>query len=115
MSNTLLLTFCLVVILLTGYFTVTLNSNTEGVSKTEKETAVNQAKFLYAQKKIRGEDFSNGPCLSNALMPNWVVDIVHSPREDIDNLEENQCPAILEGRANHLVELDIDGNLIKVQ
>lgn len=85
-----------------------------GVSK-EIDTAINQAQNLYRFRKSLNEDFSKGPCLSNDLIPGWVADIVHSPRQPIDDLKENQCSAYLEGRADHFVELDLDGNLIRAK
>lgn len=85
-----------------------------GVSYDE-DTAVNQAQFLYSQRNINGVDFSSGPCLSNAVIPGWVVDIAHSPRLPIDDLPENQCSAFKEGRAKHFVELDPEGNVIRVK
>lgn len=111
-----LLIIALVVIILTGLTTVFLNSvGPKATSKSEIDTAVNQAKHVYRQRKEMGEDFSNGPCLSDALMPGWVVDIAHSPRLPIDDLPQNQCPSYREGRAQHFVELDLDGNLIRVR
>jgi len=79
----------------------------------DADTAVNQAKHLYKQAKDQGVDFSKGPCLSNAVIPGWVVDIVHNPRETVDDLSENQCSAYIEGNADHFVELDLNGNLVK--
>lgn len=90
-------------------------TNPAPVKKSQIDTAVNQAKLLYNSEKQRGRDFSNGPCLSNALMPGWVVDIAHNPRQEIDNLVENQCAAFVEGSAQHFVELDINGNLIRAK
>ena len=114
MPKNQLFVLALVIILLTGYLTLAINSNVpKSLSKTEIETAVNQAKFLYKLNKETNEDLSLGPCLSNDLLPNWVVDIVHSPRTAIDDLPENQCPSIIEGRAKHFVELDLEGNLIR--
>lgn len=94
---------------------VTLSLNASDVSKADIDTAVNQAKYLYKMEKVKGRDFSSGPCLSNALMPDWVAEIAHNPRENIDELEANQCPAYIEGRAHHFVELDLEGNLIKAR
>lgn len=91
------------------------SGSTPPVPKSEEETAINQAKYLYDQRKKAGEDFSSGPCLSNALLPGWVLDLVHSPREKIDDSPENQCPAYLEGGAVHFVELDLEGNLIRAK
>lgn len=79
------------------------------------DTAVNQAQYLYGIRKEKGQDFTNGPCLTNALMPGWVVDIVHNPRKEIDNYPENQCSGYLEGQAEHVVELDMEGDLINAK
>lgn len=116
MPKIILFTLSLLAILLTAFFTLLFNENSyQSVPKSEIDTAINQAQLIYRQKKLAGEDFTSGPCLSNDLLPGWVVDIVHSPRIEIDNLVENQCPAYLEGRARHFVEFDPDGNLIRAQ
>lgn len=116
MSKRNLFFLVLVVILATACLTLILNSGQpKTVSKSELEVATNQAKYFYQQRLERGEDFSSGPCLSDALMPGWVVDIVHQPRQAIDDLPENQCPSFIEGRAKHFVELDTLGNLVRIQ
>ena len=62
-------------------------------------------------------DLSTGPCLSdedvNWMVEDWVCDVAHSPREDVDNLPENQCQAYKEGKAHHFVEVDPDCELIR--
>lgn len=83
-----------------------------GISE-EADQAVNQAVKVYDQKKSLGEDFTNGPCLTNDLLPGWVVDIAHNPRLPVDDLAQNQCQAFNEGRATHFVELDLDGKVIR--
>lgn len=116
MPKLTLLIIVLIVIILTSFATLVFRSDTQTVTpRGEIDSAVNQAKHVYRQTKLLGGDFSNGPCLSNALMPGWVADIVHSPRLPIDDLPENQCSAYLEGRAKHFVELDVDGNLIRAK
>lgn len=115
MPKPLLLAAVLFTIILTAILTLIFSSNTQTTPKEEIETAINQAKFLYHQRKESSEDFSKGPCLSNALMPGWVVDIAHRPRLPIDDLPENQCAAYREGRAAHFVELDTEGNLIRAK
>lgn len=116
MSKKLLLLLSLTVILLTAYLTLAINAPLEQfVSKREVDTAINQAMLLYRSKIATGEDLSNGPCLSDALMPNWVVDIAHNPRLAIDDLPENQCPSFREGRSDHFVELDLGGSLIRAE
>lgn len=103
----------LATILITVYITLAVNSSLpKALPKNEIETAVNQAKHLYSLRVKSGQDLSLGPCLSDALMPGWVVDIVHKPRVALDDLAENQCPSYIEGRSLHLVELDIEGNLV---
>lgn len=111
------LLFCigLVTILLTVYLTLVINSDSSKPTKTEVDTVINQARYLYRQEKEKGRNFSDGPCLSNALMPNWVVDIAHNPRLPIDDLPQNQCPGFREGKARHFVELDPEGNLIRAK
>ena len=41
------------------------------------------------------KNLSNGHCLSdnnsNWKIDNWVCDVAHSPRQDVDNQRENQC------------------------
>ncbi len=116
MPKSLLVLLTLTVIALTAIATLILNSGApKEISKSEIEIAVNQAKHTYDQKKLLGEDFSKGPCLSNALLPGWVLDIAHSPRQSLDDSPDNQCPAYLEGRAKHFVELDPEGNLIRAR
>lgn len=116
MPKNLLLILALTTIVLTAYLTLVINAPlSKSVSKVEVETAINQARHLYQQEKEKGRDFSTGPCLSNALMPNWVVDTAHNPRLPLDDKVENQCPAYFEGRSKHFVELDPDGNLIRAQ
>ena len=83
--------------------------------KADKDLAIAQAKELWRAKFIMGEDLSNGPCLSNKVVPDWVADIAHNPRQAIDDLPENQCSAYRDGTARHFVELDPEGNLIKAQ
>ena len=116
MPKLFLLTLTLSVILVVAILTILTSSKVSNEpKKAEVDTAVNQAQFIFRQRKIAGEDFSQGPCLSNALMPDWVLDIAHNPRQSIDDSPQNQCPAFLEGRAKHFVELDTEGNLVRAR
>ena len=106
----------LVLVIIVTFLTLLANGSLiDKPQKFGKGTAVNQAKHLYSLRKNEGMDFSKGPCLSDALMPGWVVDIAHSPRQSVDDLAENQCPAYREGNAKHFVELDVNGELIRVK
>lgn len=81
----------------------------------EKNIVIQKAIKLYQERKLEGVDFSDGPCLSQDIYPNWVVDIAHFPRKAIDDKEENQCQAFLEGRARHFIELDPEGKFIRAK
>lgn len=82
---------------------------------TTRDDAIRKARDLYEQKKREGMDFTNSPCLSEEIVPDWCVDVAHRPRQPVDNLPENQCRSYREGRVHHFVELDPDGNLIRAK
>lgn len=111
----MLFLICLAVILATALMTVLIHGGFTSTPKSEIDKAVNQARALYLQRKQSGDNFLNGPCLSNAILPNWVADLVHNPRIPADDQPQNQCPAFLEGSASHFVELDLEGNLIRAK
>jgi hypothetical protein len=83
-------------------------------ARATKEQAVKLAQEAYQQALARGESLSQGPCLG-VIMPGWVVDIAHKPRQTIDDRPENQCAAYRMGEAGHFVELDPQGNVIRVR
>ncbi len=63
-------------------------------------------------------DLSNGPCISDIYSDlwhhnDWVCDVAHYPRQNIDNLPENQCQQYRQGKAHHFVEVDENCNLIR--
>ena len=82
-------------------------------TKSDREIAIENCKRICENKLSAKEDISNGPCLSNNVTVDWVCDVAHSPREEIDNLPENQCSAYRAGEAHHFVELDPNCNLIR--
>lgn len=84
------------------------------VQKSDQDFALEKAQQIYQQKLAEGVDMTKGPCLTNELMPDWVLDIAHSPRQTVDNQPENQCSAFGEGKAHHFIELSEDGSLIKI-
>jgi len=87
----------------------------EAKERVSKEAAVAAAKSVYVAQEAQGVDFSNGPCLSDSLLPDWVADIAHDPRIAIDDDPRYQCAAYREGRAHHFVELDTEGKLIRAE
>jgi hypothetical protein len=82
-------------------------------NQTEKDRATAACIELCQSSLSNGQDLTNGPCLSNEIISNWVCDVAHSPREAVDNLAENQCSAYREGLAKHFVEINIDCSFIK--
>jgi len=58
-------------------------------------------------------DFSNGPCINDNIIADWVCDVVHEPRQPIDDVPANQCPSF--GIAtHHFVEVNENCRIIRV-
>lgn len=72
------------------------------------------AQALYQEANSANKNLAYGPCLG-LIGEDWVVDIAHDPRLEIDNDSANQCPEFFNGTATHFIELDPDGNLIRIQ
>ena len=85
-----------------------------GADDAEEEAAIAAARAAYVKAKAEGEDLSSGPCLGT-ILPNWVADVAHDPRQDVDDRPEDQCEAYRSGEAEHFVELDPDGNVIRAE
>ena len=87
------------------------------VSEEEQDRAIGLAKQAYEEAVAEGEDLDVGPCIAEELpgMPDWVADIAHDPRVDIDDKPENQCQRYREGEASHFVELTPEGELIRAE
>jgi hypothetical protein len=85
-----------------------------GVNGTH-DRAVNTSRTLLEQQKKLKVDLSDRPCITNALMKGWVADLVHVPRVPEDDLPENQCMAFVEDKSIHFVELDLEGNVVRVK
>jgi hypothetical protein len=81
----------------------------------EKEIAKEKCINACRQAMINGKDLSNGPCLLDPIpeVRDWVCDVAHWPRQDVDNLAENQCSSFREGKAKHFVEVDPACNFIR--
>lgn len=77
------------------------------------QSLIIKAENLFQEKKNEGVDFENGPCLSEDIAPDWVVDIAHNPRTKIDDDPQNQCQNFRSGKAHHFIELDTNGALIR--
>jgi hypothetical protein len=89
----------------------------DDVSDDERSRAVAAATLAYEQAITRGDDLAKGPCIAEELpdLADWVADVAHDPREDVDDDPENQCERYREGEASHFVELDPEGELIRAE
>lgn len=112
----LLIFILLPVVAACGAKTKTVNEKVDDATfKLSRDIAIAQAIDVYKIRKAQGDNFSDGPCLSNNLIEDWVLDIAHNPRQDVDNEPANQCEAYRNGQAHHFVELDLEGNLIRAE
>ena len=82
-----------------------------GGAEADDET-IALARFAFHRAEERGVDMSRGPCLG-VIKPDWVADVAHDPRQDVDDDPANQCPQYRSGEADHFVELDPDGEFIR--
>jgi hypothetical protein len=85
-----------------------------GAEDGERERAIAAARTAYEEARAEGVDLTAGPCLG-VVVENWVADIAHDPRREADDRPENQCEEYRSGEAEHFVELDPEGNLIRAE
>lgn len=78
----------------------------------EQQATIACALTLFNDRKDSGMDFVS-QCLGSC--GDYVVDIVHVPREVEDNLPENQCEDYLSGKFTKFVELDREGKIIRIK
>lgn len=82
---------------------------------TDRDLAIQKAQELFKEKQKEGIALIEGPCLSDEIIPDWVADVAHTPRQPVDDLPENQCSAYNSGIAHHFVELDVAGRIIRAE
>ncbi|MEM5815106.1 MAG: hypothetical protein QXD89_01290 [Candidatus Aenigmatarchaeota archaeon] len=114
MSKKFVLILALIILLLFLTFPIFLYYKEE---EKEKERAISICIETCKNEIIRGRDLINGPCLLDPIeeLPNWVCDIAHSPRQEVDNFAENQCSSFIKGNARHFVEVSPSCELIRVR
>lgn len=80
---------------------------------------------VYERAHADGDAYDpRGLCIADSLVGDgienpfpgagWAVDIVHVPRRPVDDVPANQCPRYLSGESPHLVEIDRDGEVVRV-
>jgi hypothetical protein len=90
---------------------------TDEPSENERGQAIAAAKVAFDGAKQSGVDLDNGPCIAEELpgLEEWVADVAHDPREDVDDDPANQCQRYRDGEASHFVELTPEGELIRAE
>jgi len=83
---------------------------------TDNNKAIYTCIFLCKSAKNQGMLMDSGPCLSSGSsaweLNDWVCDVAHWPRQDVDNLPQNQCPEY-GSRASHFVEVSPECEFIR--
>lgn len=74
----------------------------------EQQGAINCA----LEKFSNFTEEKNSQCLGTC--GNYAIDIVHVPRVEGDNLPENQCEDYRNRNVTHFIELDKEGNVVKI-
>ena len=103
--------------LVAGLLVAGCGSSGSQVNQSDRDRAVDEAQAAYRTYAESGQDLSAGPCVSDGLpgLSDWVVDIAHDPRQDVDDDPANQCQRYRAGEAHHFVELDEQGTLIRAE
>ena len=89
----------------------------DDASPDERQQAIEEAENAYADFVSAEKDVTTGPCIAERLpgLDDWVADIAHDPRTDVDDDPANQCQRFRDGEASHFVELTPDGELIQAE
>jgi len=84
-------------------------------AQSETDAAGKECEQMCRHVSSAGVDLESGPCLASPMTNyhNWVCDVVHDPRTNVDNQPENQCNAYLNNQAKHFVEVDTNCNLVR--
>lgn len=77
----------------------------------QQQSVISSALQLYEQKKSQAIEFSS-QCLG--VVMDYAVDIVHVPRTAEDNMPENQCQEYRSGEVGNFIELDKEGNIVRI-
>lgn len=85
-------------------------SNTPTEVLTQEE-AIKCASNLYEIAKFNRLSF-NSQCLGTCK--DYAVDIVNVPRSEDDNKLENQCADFRSGKVSHFIELDKNGEIVRL-
>lgn len=79
----------------------------------KKAEVSNLCANLCKEQLNQSKSLSSGPCLSEKIANDWACDVAHNPRQEIDNLPENQCAAFRTEYARHFVEVNENCELLR--
>ncbi len=111
MSKRLVWLVVVIVILLLGAFAATRRGRAPRETRFDPRAA---ASVRFQEARGEGRDLSAGPCLG-LIGPDWVADIVHDPRQPVDDDPANQCAEYRSGEATRFVELTPDGTVLRIK
>jgi predicted permease len=94
-----------------GLYLMHGNSSSTPTYVIEQQEAISCASSLYASASIANMSF-NSQCLGTC--GNYSIDIVNVPRISEDNLAENQCADYLLKKTTHFIELNKQGNIVRI-
>lgn len=76
-----------------------------------QQEAIKIALQLYEKEKSSGNPLGS-QCLGTAY--GYAIDLVHDPRTEEDELTENQCKDYYEGRVYKFIEINTEGDIVRV-
>jgi hypothetical protein len=97
--------------------TTTLSqSQQHSASTSENQPLVDACVQSCKDALVAGTDLSAGPCLLDPipLDTNWVCDVAHNPRQNVDNLPQNQCQAFRNRIAHNFMEVTPECEIIRI-
>jgi len=109
--------FLAALVFLSGCTQTSLNGQNQSQNQTQLAPYVLQC-INSCNNTLQAGDSSAlelGPCLLDPIPnePDWVCDVAHSPRQEMDNNPHNQCQDYLTGKAHHFVEVSTECKLIR--
>lgn len=108
---------CIVLVLFALISMLLVSGCTGNRDQTPKERAQQRCIEECQLEVSKGTYLEDGPCISDINprwnVGDWVCDVAHDPRQDIDNVPKNQCAEFREGEASHFVEVTPDCQLIR--
>jgi hypothetical protein len=82
----------------------------------QQQELIQKAQTEFNRFKLTTSQTLSSQCIGTVYLGDagYAIDLVHIPRTDEDNRPENQCQAYREGTVKHFIELDNDGNVVRI-